>query len=743
MCKPALRAFTYNQQKGTTAIFSRAKLAVLWNEPVYGKVGASKSPLILGPHWFVQVTAVRVPGKVVWCNFELARVLGFDVPASNQMTPELHEQLVDALSYRVLSPGQNGSKGKAITIYADKYGGEGVAPALGAGRAGFLQYGNLYAKGIGHTPLFKHNDPTDFSCSHGGLLTSEAMVEALFGEVNTNLFTKGSTQILAIVDQDEYLEYPDYRQKSRAIAIRTGMQLRPAHLLATHSPNSRPLLEPFLNMTAETGQLSTHTIESSMEEVPDIRATMLRIIDDHALTAAEQFRWRIIHGALTSSNMELSGAMLDLLTESSQPRTAPLWMFECPDSVFGREHLERAVQLRAVYRKLLRSIPQQERQILNAGPINFREEMERAYKWHLQIKLMCAAGLKTELAERIRADHPVLSTRFMDVIVKLVQVKNPGSLNIRGPSFERISVLDVFHLLQQYPQGFFNAVKADNSRYIRAALRPTFRGNHYQIARNRARVKVLIKEFTEIYLRLMETCASYAAEYYDDLLSMRASIISRAAFENQPLASLYYRKLHPELGQVVEAYKAGGNAGLLREAIDTRVAASLRNVDALLAQGTWRKFEDGGFELERRTIEGINYCIRAWNDETQIRRLHMRVLLGKHGHRYSTGFVDRALTKREILSLRFRFTTDSWKNSAEVRSRLRYDEEWGLVADFEDICILPRIGRLEGLLLIKGPRGEVCICETSRHGGYTFALPDKRELFKIVGRGTEMLVTRS
>jgi hypothetical protein len=714
---------------------------VLWNEPVYGNVGASKSPLILGPDWFVPVTAVKVPGKVVWCNFELARTLGFDVPASNQMTPELHEQLVDALSYRVLSPEQNGDERKAITIYADKYGGEGVAPALGAGRAGFLQYGNLYAKGIGHTPLFKHDDPTDFSCSHGGLLTSDAMVEALFGEINTNLFTKGSTQILAIVDQDEYLEYPDFRQKSRAIAIRTGMQLRPAHLLASHGPTSRSLLEPFLNMTAETGQLLTRKNQLTMEEVPDITATMLRIIDDHALTAAEQFRWRIIHGALTSSNMELSGGMLDLLTESSQPRTAPLWMFECPDSVFGREHLERAVQLRVVYRKLLRSIPDEQRQLFNARPINFRLEMERAYQWHLQIKLLCAAGLKTELAERIRADHPIITSRFIEVLLKLIQVRNPGSLNVRGPSFERISVLDVFHLLQQYPQRFFSASNAGNSRYIRTALRPTFRGNHFQIARNRARVKVLIKEFAEVYCRLMETCAYYAEEYYGDVVSMHTSIISRAAFENEPLDSLYYRKLHAELGQVVAEYKTGGHAGMLREAIDTRIAASLRNVDALLAQGTWRQFEDGRFELERRTIEGINYCINAWNDEREIRRLHVRVLLGNHGgNRYRTGFIERDLTRREIQSLRFRFTTDNWKNTAEVSSRLKYDEEWGLVADFEDICILPRIGRLEGFLFIKGPSGEISLCETARHGGYTFALPDKRELSRIVGRRSDIVL---
>jgi hypothetical protein len=679
-----------------------------------------------------------MPGKVVWCNFQLARALGFDVPASNQMTPELHEQLIDALSYRVLSPGEHAGERKAITIYADKYGGEGVAPALGAGRAGFLGYGNLYAKGIGHTPLFKHDDPTDFSCSHGGLLTSEAMVEAVFGEVNTNLFSKGSTQVLAIVDQGEYLEYPDRRKKSRAVAIRCGMQLRPAHLLASHRPNGRPLIEPFTNMTAETGQLSTRRNGSTRKEVLDIRTTMLRIIDDHALTAAEQFRWRIIHGALTSSNMELSGAMLDLITESAQPRTAPLWMLQYPESVFGREHLERAVQLRAVYRKLRSSIPSLQRELFNAGPINFRGEMERAYKRHLQLKLLNAAGLKTELAERIRADHPILSCRFMDVLLTLMQIKNPGSLSLRGPSFEHISVLDVFRLLQKYPQRFFNGGKAGHSRYIRAALKPTVRGNQFQIARNRARVSVLIEEFTDIYRQLMETCATYAEEYYDDLASMRASIVSRAAFENEPMPSLYYCTLHREFSQVVEAYKASGNTDLLRDAIDSRIGVSLRSVDALLAQGTWAR-KDGGFELERRTIEGITYCVRAWDNKRQTRRLHLRVQLRLHDRRYLTGLVGRSLTRREIQSLRFRYTTDNWLSSGEVLSRPKHDEEWGLVADFDDICVLPRIGRLEGFLYVKGPGVEVCIYRTARHGGYTFALPDKRELSNIIKRETETI----
>ena len=69
-------------------------------------------------------------------------------------------------------------------MYADKYGGDGVSPALGAGRAGFLSDGNLYVKGIGFTPLFRHNDKDDFVHSHGGVHFEDCLSEAMFGEVD-------------------------------------------------------------------------------------------------------------------------------------------------------------------------------------------------------------------------------------------------------------------------------------------------------------------------------------------------------------------------------------------------------------------------------------------------------------------------------------------------------------------------------------------------------------------------------
>lgn len=177
--------------------------------PVFGNVGASQVLSVLGPEWFAEFTAVNISGKVIWCNFELARELGFDVPPSNLMTPQFHDQLIEALAYRVLERGENPGERKTITMYGDRYGGAGVAPALGSGRAGFLPYGNLCLKGLGLTPLFKHDDPDDFEHSHGGMPMDEALAESLLGEINMNLFSQGSARILAIIDHGEFITYPE------------------------------------------------------------------------------------------------------------------------------------------------------------------------------------------------------------------------------------------------------------------------------------------------------------------------------------------------------------------------------------------------------------------------------------------------------------------------------------------------------------------------------------------------------
>src|SRR5436305_6300750 len=202
------------------------------DQTTHGFAGIGASPIlrVLGQKCFVEFTAVNVPGEVVWCNFDLARESGFDVPPANQLTQRFHDQLIEALSFRVLRPGEDTGTRRTITMYADKYWG--VYPFLGGARAGFLPYGNFYAKGIGLTPAFKPSPDNDFDHSHGGLTMEEAMLEAIIGEVNTNIFTLGSARMLAIIDLGEQIVFPDGSKSAAVLGVRAGSQLRPAHLLA-------------------------------------------------------------------------------------------------------------------------------------------------------------------------------------------------------------------------------------------------------------------------------------------------------------------------------------------------------------------------------------------------------------------------------------------------------------------------------------------------------------------------------
>lgn len=697
----------------------------------HARAGASQALDVLGPDSFAEVRCAKTPGRVVWCNFDLARELGFDVPPSNCMTPEFHEQLLVAFSYRAVKPGEDTRGVKTILLYADMYGGDGVRPALGAARAGFLPYGNLYIKGIGFTPLFR-NDPNDFVHSHGGVHMDDCLSEAVFGEVNENLFTLGSTRAVAVIDQDRHVTFPSGERKPIALIIRTGAQLRPAHLLVPRACH-KSLLEKFVRMTKATGQLITHRDAVTGADLPDLRATMLRVIDDHARTAAEQFRWRMIHGALSSSNMELSGAMLDLPTQSAQPRTAPVRALDFPDSVYGREHIERASRLAPVYRKLVRSIPQPDRQRLRAKRIDFCGEMCKAYDRHLQVKLLCAVGLKTELAVRLQAEQSDLARRFMELILKMAALRNPGGASVARSLVESVSGLDVFNLLASFPREYFAAPRADHLDHIRAALKPIIKGNRYQVAYKRSIVETLIKEFAALYGELMRVCESHAKEYYGDLASMRSSIKARAAFENQPLDALYSKRLFEELNESVATYKATGDARVLQEAVDRRIRVSLRSVEGLLSQGERRSITGGGIETEIRTIDGVSYSVRCWNDRAQTRRLHVRVSVRRDRGAYLTSLQNLPrLTRQQIAALRYRFTTDGWLSHGEVCARLAHDERRAPVIDFQDIRTFPPVGQLEGAFYLRGPKASRLTDDVPRLGGYRFAIPDRDELIKMV-----------
>ena len=538
----------------------------------------------LGEAAFAEFPATRVPGTVVWCNFELARELGFDVPRTNELTPDLQEQLLGKLSLRVLTPGEEVPAAETVTLFADRYGGDGVTPALGAGRAGFLREANLYVKGLGFTPLFRHNDKDDFVHSHGGVHFEDCLSEAIFGEVDHNLFELGASRLVAIIDQNKFVTEPSGRRRHIAIAVRTGAQLRPGHFLAKRVRGSRSPLEMFISIANATRQLITQS-ESGL---PDLSATMLRIIDDHARTAADSFRWRMIHGALSPSNMDVSGAMLDLPTQSAQPRTAPIFMLDYVQSAYGTEHKERGFYLAEMYRRVLRATDAATRARFNLKWLNVSNEMDARYAKHLQVKLLGAAGLRPGVATNIHAADADLVSRFCSVFLAMSVLRNPGSPCVARKVVRDLAVVDVFAVLGNVAADFFAARGLKQS--VLKHARPIYKGNRFHVRAKQRRVDELAGEFARVYREMM----SVAENFYRNRAEMERSITARAAYENQPLDALYCHPLYEDLNRAIADYKASGNAQIISDAIDSRIAQSLRSVDGLLTRGTRAQKQLGG-----------------------------------------------------------------------------------------------------------------------------------------------------
>jgi hypothetical protein len=525
---------------------------------------------VLGAGSFAEFHAARVPGQVLWCNFALARELGFNVPRTNRLTTALHEELIAKLSLRAITPDDNVPAAEVVTIYADRYGGDGVSPALGSGRAGFLPEANLYIKGLGFTPLFRHNDKDDFVHSHGGVHLEDCMSEAIFAEVDHNLFELGASRIVAIIDQGKFVTEPSGRRRHIALAVRTGAQLRPGHLLAKRVRGSRSPLEMFVSITRATNQL----VSQNGSDVPDLSATMLRVIDDHARTAADSFRWRVIHGALSPSNMDMRGAMLDLPTQSTQPRTAPIFKLDYVQSSFGTEHKERGFYLAEMYRRVLRATDATTRERFNLKWINVPNQMDLDYARHLQVKLVAATGVGTHVARLIQQRSDV-AKRFSDVLLELANLRNPGSACVARKVVRDLCVVDVFAVLEKLPMGFFG--KEDLTQAVLKHAEPIYKGNRFHVAAKKRRVEQLAAEFAGIYRELM----SVATDYFASREEMERSIRARAAFENRPIEALYCYPLYETLNRAIDEYKATGNAKIISDTIDTLIAQSLRNLDRL------------------------------------------------------------------------------------------------------------------------------------------------------------------
>jgi len=679
---------------------------------------------VLGPTQLAEVQLAPVPGRIVYFNPELARLLGFDVPPNNELTPELEKQLIAALSYKVKSPDDPLTKdatGAMLTGYADKYGGFGLGYNKGAGRAAFLPKYNANIKGVGVTPLVSQQ--TGFDHKHGGAPMVEGFLEAIWGEVNTNLFAHGSTRILAVIDNGDHTKWKDGGQERRALIVRLGDQVRPGHLLDPTAPKDK-LVQIFQRAAELNG-----TMFVQADGKPDLSASMEGIVDRHARTAAEQFRWRVMHGALSPSNMEIDGTQLDLGTIQTQPRTAPIKTLEHIDDptwAFGSEHKARSNQLQIFWDTLVASLNKADRKLLTPTPkLDLSTRMDVSYQGALEVQMLSAAGLKEELAERLQKTNPKLVSDYTRLLVEMAALRNEGSINASRDVVRDVAVLDVFNLLRELP-----SQSSPTLAQAMEALRPIYRGGASVEKVAKQKAESMTKKLIELYGQVMTKAEAHIDGIYDDAAGMKRSIAARARFENEPIDRLYRGSLTDTLKGAIAKYEANGDRGVFKEVVDKTISASLRDVDGLLAQGTTKKIA-GGIDIERRTIDGIDHAVRAYEDGR--RRLMVEIPLGETGFALDSMPGRPQLTEQQASNLRYRFTTDDWKTTQEAPAAITKDEDGKRVVRFEIPMLRSEVGRLEGVFYAAAS-GDYWVKDgSSNFRGYAFAVPDAQELKRITG----------
>ncbi|MDP2340755.1 MAG: hypothetical protein Q8O67_07350 [Deltaproteobacteria bacterium] len=691
-------------------------------------VGASTILDVLGKGRFAEVPCVRVEGEVSWCNFELLRQMGIPVPPGNVMTPELQKLLVDNLAFRAVKPGEDTSGKTVQTLYADRYGGSGIGDNGGAGRAAFLPWGNLNIKGVGITPLAVV-DPDDFQHSHGGAPMREGLVEAVWGEVGTNLFSQGSTRILAVIDVHDRTMWPDGGSEKRALIIRATDQLRPAHLLAGFDGGDFSK-DAFLAMAKNQGLLVE---QGGKQGAPDIAATMGGVIDRHASTSAEQWRWRVVHGAISTGNMQIGGRQLDLATMSAQPSTSFIKTLE-HGGTYGKEHEERATELQLVYDAIQGTLSPAEQQALHAVDLDVAGLMDTAYARQLDLQVLDAMGLKPSMARALYDDASTnkAAAAFADTVLDLAALRNGAGALLAEKSVINDAVVDVFHLLGRLPAELAGGRSLDRA-LVKELLRPQLIGSERKKGETTRALDRLIDRFITTYPAVMAAATTKAADHYDSVEAMQRSIGKRAAFENRPLDQLYKSQLDASLVGAIDAYERTGDARLFKEVVDQASSASLRSVEGLLGAGRQKKIE-GGAELNGRAIDGVEYGVKATTDGKR------RLLVGLPVQQLQDGRVRLAtmpgapeLTSDQATALRYRFSTDNWQTYKEITPTLHVDDDGLPQLRFEIPVLKSDVGMIEGLFHAAAGQDLWIKDGASNFRGYAFAVPDQRELGQLLG----------
>jgi hypothetical protein len=262
----------------------------------------------LGPHLLVPFDVETLPAAtVVWLNDRWFSRQG--VPLSRDGARRLRAETWILEEFAVTTPTHGAAPGAVRRlVHADRYGDpRGTSPHGGSGRVATI--GRFQVKGIGPTPLV--GDAT-WIHSHGHVSLSEAIAEAMYGELLDQELPYGAVPVIAIVDTGEHMVSSE-QTTPRALIVRPAV-VRPAHFLRAplFVGSQRETLAP--SSDARRTRESVQWLASLHEDERDrlrLPLTLAQMQMRFATQAAIADSLRVYTGGLFAQNLSLDGAVLD------------------------------------------------------------------------------------------------------------------------------------------------------------------------------------------------------------------------------------------------------------------------------------------------------------------------------------------------------------------------------------------------------------------------------------------------
>ncbi|MGF1879198.1 protein adenylyltransferase SelO family protein [Photobacterium frigidiphilum] len=271
---------------------------------------------------FVPFQAFKLnKADVVWVNGNLVRDLGLELSSIENDILENYAYVSNGYT-DVAKINFNDKK----TFLADRYGSRYEVCNGGSARCGIN--GQFQIKGIGVNPLVSNN--IDEHHSHGKLCLSEAVNEAIWGELCHKYLPHGAIRTLAIIDTHtevrSFYGLNDSRNLPCALAIREA-SVRPAHFERATFFLPEKGYEYLRDNDSERVKKTISYLSSSFS--PNYNDDNSRVENTYnslvifAERLAEQLAVSRIHGiphgSLTSSNISCDGRFVDFGTITAVP----------------------------------------------------------------------------------------------------------------------------------------------------------------------------------------------------------------------------------------------------------------------------------------------------------------------------------------------------------------------------------------------------------------------------------------